>query len=260
MKARKLHRLRAGFIALTSLAVVIGASGQASGASAKWKPDELAKALANPSRPQADRDRDAERKPAQLMSFLGVEPGMTAIDVIAANGYLTEVLSITVGPKGKVYLQNPAMMLQMREGALGKAVADRVAGNRLPNVVRVDGDVSSVPPGSADVAITAMNFHDIYNMGGAAAGQGLMKDVYTALKPGGVFGVIDHAGNDAADNKDLHRVPKHVAIETAKAVGFVVEAESDLYANPADDHTKQVRDPSVRGKTDQFLLRLRKPK
>ncbi len=260
MKAKKLHRLRAGFIAFASLAVVIGASEQGSAASARWKPDELAKALANPSRPQTDRDRDAERKPAQLMNFLGIERGMTAVDIIAANGYLTEVLSITVGPKGKVYLQNPAMMLQMRDGALGKAVEERLAGKRLPNVVRVDGDVSSLPPGSADAAITAMNFHDLYNMGGAPAGQALMKDVYTVLKPGGVFGVIDHVGNDGADNKELHRIPKHVAIEAAKAAGFVVEAESDLYANPADDHTKQVRDPSVRGKTDQFLLRLRKPK
>ncbi|HEY4369479.1 MAG TPA: hypothetical protein VGN07_19755 [Steroidobacteraceae bacterium] len=244
-------------------ALMLAAGGQPAVAAGKaWKVGALEKALANPSRPQADRNRDADRKPAQLMTFFGVEPGMTAVDVIAAGGYMTEVLSVTVGPKGKVYSQNPPAILKMRDGAYDKALGERLNGKRLPNVVRVDGDLpaaSEIPAGSVDVVITAMNFHDVYNRD-PAMGQEFMKSIYTMLKPGGVFGVTDHVGNDGADNAKLHRVPKHVAEEAAKAAGFVVEAASDVLAHPADDHTKAVFDPQLRGKTDQFTLRLRKPK
>jgi predicted methyltransferase len=227
-----------------------------------WKTDALAAALASPTRPQADRDRDADRKPAQLMTFFGVEPGMTAVDIIAAGGYMTDVLAVAVGPQGKVYAQNPPAFLKFREGANDKAITARLADNRLPNVVRVDADLpaaTQISPGSVDVAVTAMNFHDVYNRD-AALGQAFMKSVYTMLKPGGVFGVTDHVGLDGADNAKLHRIPRHIAEEQAKAAGFVIEAQSDVLAHGADDHTKVVFDPALRGKTDQFTLRLRKPR
>lgn len=227
-----------------------------------WTVDALATALAAPSRPQADRDRDADRKPAQLMTFLGVERGMTAVDVMASGGYLTEVLAVAVGPTGKVHAQNAQVMLQYNNGVYAKAIAARLEGNRLPNTARLDGDVTALPPNSVDVAVTAMNLHDIYNRGaqGPQAAQALVKSVYDALKPGGVFGVVDHIGNAGADNARLHRMQKQQAIDVAKAVGFVVDAESDIYAHPADDHTKGPFDPALRGKTDQFTLKLRKPK
>ena len=238
------------------------AAQPSTGGGKAWKTDALTTALAAPTRPQADRDRDADRKPAQLMTFFGVHPGMTAVDIIAAGGYMTEVLAVTVGPKGKVYSQNPPALLQMRGGAYDKALSERLVDNRLPNVVRVNADLpaaSEIPPGSVDVAVTAMNFHDVYNRD-PAAGVAFMKSVFGMLKPGGVFGVTDHVGNDGADNAKLHRVPKHAAVESAKAAGFVVEAESDVLAHSGDDHTKAVFDPTLRGKTDQFTLRLRKPK
>lgn len=229
----------------------LGISLQASAASSSN--EALIKSLSSPSRPQADRDRDAQRKPAELMSFFGVQPGMTVLDVIAGGGYVTEVLSYAVGPKGKVYMHSPPGM--------GGRVGDRLANNRLPNVVSVEGNLPNpaIAAGSVDVAITAMNFHDVYNRS-PETGLAFMKGVYDALKPGGVFGVIDHAGNEGADNAALHRVTKQHAIETAKAAGFVVEAQSDILANPADDRTKGVRDAEVRGRTDQFTLKLRKPK
>jgi predicted methyltransferase len=221
----------------------------------------LAAALASANRPQEDKDRDADRKPAELLAFFGVKPGMTVVDIIALGGYITEAASVAVGPKGKVYAQNPPVALQMRDGMYAKAITDRLANNRLPNVVRVDGDLpasAQIPPGSVDVAITAMNYHDVRNMNADAA-LGYLKGVYVMLKPGGVLGVTDHVGNDGADNAALHRVPKHFLIEDAKAAGFTVEAESDLLAHAADDHTKGVFDPTLRGKTDQFVVRLRKP-
>ena len=223
---------------------------------------DLAAALAAADRPAEDKARDADRKPAELMQFFGVKPGMTTVDLIALGGYITEALSVAVGPKGKVYAQNPPVALQMREGMYAKAITDRLANNRLPNVVRVDADLpasSQIAPGSVDVAITAMNYHDVRNMNPALA-AGFLKAVYSMLKPGGVFGVTDHVGNDGADNAALHRIPKHFLIEDAKAAGFTVDGESNLLAHPADDHTKNVFDPTLRGKTDQFVVRLRKPK
>jgi predicted methyltransferase len=251
-------------LTFASLLVAACASGPSAGPSASgsknsWTNESLAAALGVATRPQADRDRDADRKPAQLMNFLGVKPGMTAVDVMASGGYMTEVLSITVGPKGKVYAQNPVAFLQYNNGMFGKAIGERVANNRLPNVVRTDGEMSTIAPNSVDVAVTAMNLHDIYNRDPKAA-QAFVKGVYDALKPGGVFGVIDHAGNAGADNAKLHRMLKQQAIDAAKAAGFVVDAESDVLAHAADDHSKAVFDPALRGKTDQFVLKLHKPK
>jgi predicted methyltransferase len=237
--------------------------GQSSGQSPakSWKTPDLAAALAAPTRPQADRDRDADRKPADSVVFFGVQPGMTVLDVWAAGGYFTEVLSVAVGPTGKVYSQNPPILLKVRDGANDKAITQRLADNRLANVVRVDSDLpaAAIPPGSVDIAVTALNFHDVHNRD-AAAGIAFMKSVYTELKPGGVFAVIDHVGVDSANNAQLHRVPKHFAVDAAKAAGFTVEAESPLLAHAADDHSKVVFDPALRGKTDQFILKLRKPK
>jgi predicted methyltransferase len=237
-----------------------GGSSAASGSAASGS--ELAKALASPSRPQADRDRDADRKPAELMQFLGVKPGMTTVDVIALGGYMTEVMSAAVGPTGKVYSQNPPVVYQLMDGMYKPQVDARHANGRLPNTVRVDADLpatAQIPPGSVDVAVTALNFHDVYNRDPALAGA-FMKGVYSMLKPGGVFGVIDHVGVEGADNAQLHRIPKQKAIDAAKAAGFVVEAESNVLAHPQDDHTRMVFDPTVQGKTDQFVLKLRKPK
>jgi predicted methyltransferase len=209
----------------------------------------LAAALASADRPAEDKARDADRKPAELLQFFGVQPGMTTVDIIALGGYGTETLSVAVGPKGKVYAQNPPVALQLRDGMYAKALTDRLANNRLPNVVRVDGDLPA----------SALNYHDVRNQAGEQA-IGFLKAANVMLKPGGVLGVTDHHGNDGADNTQLHRMPKHFLIEDAKAAGFVVEAESDLLAHPADDHTKNVFDPTLRGKTDQFVVRLRKPK
>jgi predicted methyltransferase len=251
------------WLSLGAIALLAACAGQSQKAAAKvWKIDDLRTALAAPSRPQADRDRDADRKPAELMMVLGVKPGMTAIDLLAAGGYVTEVLSIAVGPTGKVYSQNAAGMLKMRGGAVDKALSARLADGHLPNVTRVDDSLPQpqVAPGSVDVAITVMNLHDIYNASGADAAIGFVKNVYSVLKPGGVFGVVDHVGVAGADNAKLHRMQKQQALDVAKAAGFIVEVDSNVLAHSADDHTKMVFDPTLRGKTDQFTLVLRKPK
>lgn len=221
---------------------------------------DLGKALADATRSAEDRARDAGRKPAQVIAFLGIEPGDRVIDLIAAGGYYTEVLSLAVGEKGTVYTQNPPHVLRFRDGAAGKALSARLADERLPNVTRLDMDLASVPiePGSLDAAITALNFHDVHARGEEAA-VAFLRSVHHLLKPGGVLGIIDHSGKAGADNKALHRIEESQVKAAIDASPFVLEATSDVLRNPDDDKSKGVFDDAVRGKTDRFVYKLRKP-
>jgi predicted methyltransferase len=220
----------------------------------------LAQALAESSRADADKARDAGRKPAAVLTFLEIGNGMIVMDVIAAGGYYTEVLSIAVGESGTVYAQNPSSVLRFRDGANDKALTARLAEDRLPNVVRIDADITEtgVEPGSLDAAITALNLHDVYNRDPEQA-VGLLATIRGLLKPGGVLGVIDHQGSPGADNASLHRMEKAQAIEVAGKAGFEVAGDSDLLANPDDDRTQGVFASGLRGKTDRFLLKLVNP-
>jgi predicted methyltransferase len=222
---------------------------------------DLRTELASPDRPQADRDRDDGRKPADVIEFLGIEPGMRVIDVIAAGGYYTEVLSLAVGPGGLVVAQNTDGVLQFRDGVNEKAISERLADNRLPNVTRLNKNFEDIDSsdGPFDAGITALNFHDLYNGSGADAAVTVMQTIYSILKPGAVFGLIDHTGVAGENNAQLHRIEVQNAIDTAEAAGFIVEAQSDLLHNAADDHTQGVFADGVRGNTDRFILKLRKP-
>ena len=222
---------------------------------------DLAAALASEDRAAEDRARDAGRKPAEVVATLGIGPGMTVIDLIAAGGYYTEVLSLAVGPAGKVYAQNPPRVLQFRDGANEKALSARLADGRLANVERVneaDLGATGVAPGSLDAAITALNFHDLYNGQGPEAAAGFLAGIKALLKPGGVLGLIDHYGDPEQDNASLHRLDVAAARPVLEASGFEIES-SDLLRNPEDDHTKMVFDAAIRGKTDRLLYKLTKP-
>lgn len=216
--------------------------------------------LATASRPDADKARDAGRKPAQVVTFLGFDEGMTLMDVIAAGGYYTEVLSLVVGENGTVYAQNPPAVLEFRDGANDKELTRRLADDRLPNVVRIDNDLASLDlePESLDGAITALNFHDVYNRDPQAAAD-MLQVIKRLLKPGGVLGIIDHVGVAGQDNAALHRIEKDKVIEAAKAAGFELAGDSDLLSSAEDDHTRMVFADGLRGRTDRFLLKLTKP-
>ena len=222
---------------------------------------DLETLLANASRAAEDRARDAGRKPAEVIAYLGIAAGMSVIDIIAAGGYYTEVLSLAVGAEGHVVAQNTDFILQMRDGVNEKALSARLADNRLPNVTRLDKNFEdiSTADGQFDAAITALNFHDVYNNGGADRAVGFLQTIGSLLKPGAVFGIIDHVGVAGADNATLHRAELATVIETAEAAGFIVEGHSDLLANDSDDHTQGVFAEGVRGHTDRFLVKLRKP-
>jgi predicted methyltransferase len=216
----------------------------------------LKSALASPDRSAENKGRDAARKPVEVVEYLGIETGMTVLDIIAAGGWYTEVLSAAVGPTGKVYSQNPDFFVN-REGFV-EAEQERNA--KLGNVEAIHGDIAAAGiDGTIDVAITNQNLHDIYNGGGEAGAMPLIQSVYNALKPGGVFAVIDHRGVAGQPNADLHRMDPAAARELLTKAGFTIDGESDVLANPADDHTKGPGDESLGGNSDRFLIKARKP-
>jgi predicted methyltransferase len=213
------------------------------------------------NRSEEDRARDAGRKPAEVIDAMGIEPGMSVLDVIAAGGWYTEVLSIAVGPQGHVTAHNPPRVLQFREGANEVAISARLADGRLANVTRLNKDTEQLTAedGPFDAAITALNLHDIYNRGGDEVAVPALTAVYASLKPGGIFVVIDHEGIEGNDNAELHRMVKADAIRVGEAAGFMLETASGVLHHHGDDMSLHMRDESVSGKTHRFVLKFRKP-
>lgn len=246
------------FVKQTSWALALCVLGGALSSVANAQNEQVTRmkgALASPDRPAKDKDRDAARKPIETVQFAGIKTGQTVLEVIAVGGWFTEVLSAAVGPTGKVYAQNPTFFT----GRPGFAEAEKAQDDRLKNVTPIHGDLPDPNlKGKADVALTAQNLHDIYNSQGEDAAVALFKGVYEDLKPGGTFIVIDHVGIAGQDNKMFHRIQLSQAKEVLTKAGFKIDAESDLLKNPKDDHTKGVRDPSVQGHTDQFMIRAKK--
>jgi len=256
-----MYKLRT--IYCTLLAIVMALLGMPSDAAPA--PDAAyAAALAAPGRFAKDLERDAARKPDQVFRFLGVGPGMTVLDVMSGGGYMTEYASALVGPTGRVTAYNPTAF----ENYVKDEVAARYTTGRLANVTTLWQPMAafSVPAGTFDAAIMVQNYHDVYwvdpKIWPKVDGPKLLATVKAALKPGGVFGIVDHAavaGSGTSAAQTLHRIEKAAVIKDLEAAGFVYEGESPALANPADDHTKSVFDKSIRGHTDQFVLRFRKP-
>jgi predicted methyltransferase len=226
--------------------------------------EALSQALRAQERDLSDRLRDPVRKPIDVLEFLGVEQGMTVLDVYAAGGYFTLVLSKAVGLSGRVYAQNTPRGLNFEEDrsdvTQGEALEAKIRDNNLINVVRVDRPVAAMdlPPSSLDVVLVSQVFHDYYN-GNPRRAQAMLAALMGALKPGGVLGIIDHNGQPGLDNRRLHRIPKADAIAAIEQAGFVLDAESDLLAAPDDNYRRSIFDPILNRTTDQFLLRFRKP-
>jgi predicted methyltransferase len=245
---------------------LVGPGTAAVGAAGPGPSDPIAAALASPDRPEADRAQDERRKAREFLEFAGIKPGMRVLDAFAASGYYTELLSRIVGPEGMVIAYNNPAYAQFA----AKGIEARYSGNRLPNVQQVTAEVDELvlPPASLDAAIFVMSFHDMYwrPADGSWAHTDplqMMRKLHAAMKVGGVVIVQDHVaapGGDTAEVVDkLHRIDPEVVRRDFKAAGFALEAESPLLAHPDDDHTKGVFDPAVRGRTDQFLFKFRRP-
>jgi len=223
-------------------------------------------AFASPDRPEADRAQDERRKAREFLEFAGIEPGMRVLDAFAASGYYTELLSRIVGPAGAVIAYNNPAYARFA----AKGIEARYAGDRLPNVqqLTVDVDELALPPRSLDAVIFVMSFHDLYwhpadGSWAPTDPMQMLRKLHAALKVGGVVIVQDHVaapGGDAAEVVDkLHRIDPEVVRRDFKAAGFALEAESPMLAHPDDDHTKGVFDPAIRGRTDQFVFKFRRP-
>lgn len=223
--------------------------------------EALQNALQNETRATADKARDAGRKPAEVLAFLGVSKGMTGIDIWAAGGYYTEVLSLAVGATGKVYAQNPKWILEFRDGANGKALSKRLANDRLANVSRINNAFPDLglEAGSIDFALTALNFHDIHNSSSEEEATAFAKAVLALLKPGGVLGVIDHEGSASNDNSKLHRGQSRQAFAILEAAGFEITATSEMLRNSADTLDQSVFAADLRGQTSRFVIKAVKP-
>jgi len=229
---------------------------------------QYSSAIYDIARSDDDRAADANRMPGELLAFAQIDKGEVVGDYIMGGGYMTRLLAMAVGSNGKVYAFQPDKFIAMRaEYASDQDEAVAPYADEEGNPVRVfpvRGPIAE--PGFAeplDTIITAMNFHDLFlpSMPEGTA-QKASRALFDALKPGGTLVVVDHiategAGAEAAN--EVHRMDKALALETLKAAGFVLEEESDLYARPDDTHDASVFDDSVRGRTDQFLWRLRKP-
>jgi len=224
----------------------------------------LREAVADTSRPETDTARDADRKPAESLAFAGVKPGMTVIELVPGGGYYTRLLSRAVGPKGRLYAIVPAPRPDQPANAPDRSVPIKAiaAEPGYGNVTVLVQPIKALElPSGADLVWTSDNYHDVHNVPGIDV-TAFNKAVYGALKPGGLYLVIDHAAGDAAGadvTSSLHRIRAATVIDEAKAAGFKLEAQGDALHKAGDSHELKIFDPAIQGKTDQFMLRFSKP-
>lgn len=212
-------------------------------------------ALAAPAR-AVDKADDARRKASEVVAFSGVKPGDRVVDFIPGAGYWTRIFSGVVGTSGKVYALWPMGGEKYAEKVLPGLKA-------IPNVVaEVDDTPLPSLPEPIDLFWTVQNYHDIANYGGEPALKAYNAAVLKSLKPGGIYIVIDHAdatGSGLTGTNTTHRIEPGVVKAQVIAAGFEFVGALDVLANPADDHKATVFDPKIKGHTDQFVFKFRKP-
>ena len=228
-------------------------------------PEGVASALSDPRRPPEQVELDATRKPAMTVAFAGVKSGDRVADFMPGNAYYTRILSDVVGPTGHVYAFMPSEQLAncpARETAGTRAVARDLSYANVTVLTSALADFQM--PERLDLIWTSQNYHDLHDsfLGPPDIAK-LNSGFFKALKPGGVFLVIDHiaeAGSGLRDTETLHRIDPLQMKREIEAAGFVLEGESDALRNPNDDHRRPVFDALIRGSTDQVLYRFRKPR
>jgi predicted methyltransferase len=250
------------------MAVAFAACALAFGVIAGPLPDvsaALAAAVADSSRPESDTTRDADRKPEQTLAFSGIKPGDQVADYVADSGYFTRLFASVVGSKGHVYAVEPTAFFKFEHFV--KAVAE-LQGYAVahPNVtVTTAAALEGLKfPEKLDLFWISQNYHDLHDkFMGPVDTAAFNKAVYSALKPGGFYVVLDHSaapGASADVTETLHRIESSTVRREIEAAGFKFDSESSILANPADPRTAKVFDQTIRGHTDQFILKFRKPK
>jgi predicted methyltransferase len=237
-------------------------------ASASHSPGSYAAAINDIARPQADRDADATRLPGELLAFARIERGDVVGDYIMGGGYVTRLLAIAAGSDGRVYAFQPDEFIAFRAEYASEqdvAVAPYANDEGEPvSVFPLRGPVAAPPfPEPLDTIITVMNLHDLWlEAMPPGTADAAIAALYAALKPGGTLVVVDHravAGTGVSAAETLHRMDEDLALAALTGAGFVLEERSEVYARPDDPRTANVFDEAIRGQTDQFMWRLRKP-
>jgi predicted methyltransferase len=224
----------------------------------------LAAAVADSSRPDSDTTRDANRKPEQTLAFSGIKPGDQVADYVADSGYFTRLFSSVVGPKGHVYAVEPTAFFKYQ--SFPKAVAE-VQGYAVAHANVTVTTAAALEglkfPDKLDLFWISQNYHDLHDeFMGPVDTAAFNKAVYSALKPGGSYLILDHSavlGAPANVTETLHRIESLTVRREVEAAGFKFDSESSMLANPADPRTAKVFDQTIRGHTDQFILKFRKP-
>jgi predicted methyltransferase len=249
---------------LRTLLPALLVTGLAAAATSGAVPAYLAAAIADPSRPAEDVARDADRKPAATLMFAGVAPGEQIAELLPGGGYFTRIMSKAVGANGHIYAVVPARRPDASPttpdfAARVKALAADPAYANVSVVVEPFAELKTPVP--VDLVWTSQNYHDLHNLPGLDVAV-FNQMVFDALKPGGTYLILDHAtepGAGASQTSTLHRIDPQTVKQEVIAAGFVYDGQSDVLRNPQDPHTAKVFDPAIRGKTDQFILKFKKP-
>jgi predicted methyltransferase len=218
----------------------------------------IAAAVNDSRRPQADKDRDALRKPADMLAFAQIRPGQKVADLIPGGGYFTRLFAVAVGPQGHVYsTTRPPPPTATNPPAI---VA---VGAQYPNDSVVLTDFNAITwPERLDMVWTSQNYHDMKIVHNNIDTAAVNRAVFNALKPGGIYIVLDHSAPDGSGitlTEQLHRIDQAYVRHEVEAAGFVYDGETQVLRNPADTRTTPVFDAAIRAHTDQFVMRFRKP-
>jgi predicted methyltransferase len=251
------------FLIGAGFAVVLGAcaGGAVPGimmtAPAASSPASAEAAIADPRRPEADTTRDATRHPAEVLAFTGVQPGWRVADIGPGGGYYTRLFSVAVGDQGRVFAID-------RPNAIGRARPILDVAPLYPNVTVVQqGYQGWTVDEPLDAIFISQIYHDFHLSQLNIDVPRLNREMFAALMPGGVLVIIDHAAPDGSDvsvTSSLHRIDQAQLVREVTAAGFVLEEESQILRNPADNRSERVFENDIRGRTDQFVLRFRKPR
>ena len=284
MPSFDIARSRIPFVAgAVALGALVALSLGACSSPTTLPPDRIAAIVASPDRSDADRANDVRRKPREMLAFIGVRPGMVALDVSAAGGYTTELLARSIGPTGRVYAQNPPRTERPAPaqpeggsapmpaaGAMGAAprpapvtLAMRAQKPQVGNIVPVTQPFENPVPaevaaGSLDVVTLMFNYHDLGHMG--VDRLAMDRALFAALKPGGVFVIADHSGRPGTGISEagtLHRIDEAFLRAEVEGVGFKLVAVGAFMRNPADPRTRNTPEPPQ--PKDEFVLKFVKP-
>ncbi len=222
-------------------------------------------ALANDSRPEADRESDAGRNPAEVLEFVGIEPGMTVLDMFSGGGWYAEIMAHVVGVDGAVIAHSN----NAYKNFVGEALEERFGTGRVPQVeiLMAENNHLALDENTLDAIMLAQSFHDMYHVdieGGweLLDGPAFLAELKKGLRPGGVVAVVDHramTGAPPETGDSLHRIDPALVIANMEAAGFVLDGQSDILRNPDDDLSQTVFAPGIRGKTDRFVMRFKSP-